>query len=349
MTGLHQDGPSGKPVLHTSRTLARCAVAAVAALASLHSLAAEPPLPADTFAVIGKVTLTSADFQSTFAAAARDKFYHAKPPEAEIAAYQREVGEDLIHRVLAVEEAKRRGLKPDAGEVQQRLEKFEARSRHAPNWEKERAQRLAAITTQFENQSLYEQLGVQVRKVSAPTEAQARTYYDAHKSLFVEPEKLRLSVILLKVDPSSPKATWDKTRGEAATLRKRIAAGEDFAALARRHSGDASAKDGGDMGYLHRGMLPDGTDKVVDALKPGQVSDAVTLLDGVALLKLIERKPAQQRSFNEARQRAGELWQRDEADKQWKKLLAELRKATPVRVNEALYMPLAKPVSPRAG
>lgn len=312
-------------------------------------MAAEPPLPADTFAVVGKVTLTSADFQSTFAAAARDKFYHSKPPEAEIAAYQREVGENLINRVLVVEEAKRRGLKPDAKAVQQRIEQFEARSRHAPNWEKERAQRVAAITTQFENQSLFEQLEVQARKTPAATDAQARAYYDAHKSLFVEPAKLRMSVILLKVDPSSPKATWDKTRGEAAAMRKRIAAGEDFAALARRHSGDATAKDGGDMGYLHRGMLPDGTDKVVDALKPGEVSDPVTLLDGVALLKLIERKPAQQRSFTEVRQRAGELWQRDEADQQWKKLLADLRKATPVRVNEALYMPLAKPAAPRAG
>jgi parvulin-like peptidyl-prolyl isomerase len=324
-------------------------VSAVAAFASLQSWAAEPPLPADTFAVIGKVTLTSADFQSTFAAAARDKFYHAKPPEAEIAAYQREVGDDLINRVLAVEEAKRRGLKPDAKAVQQRLERFEARSRHAPNWEKERAQRMAAITTQFENQSLFEQLEAQVRKTPAASEAQARAYYDAHKGLFVEPEKLRMAVILLKVDPSSPKAAWDKTRDEAAALRKRIAAGEDFGALARRHSGDATAKDGGDMGYLHRGMLPEGTDKVVEALKPGEVSDPVTLLDGVALLKLNERKPAQQRGFNEVRQRAGELWQRDEADKQWKKLLADLRKATPVRVNEALYMPLAKPVAPRAG
>jgi parvulin-like peptidyl-prolyl isomerase len=336
-------------VHYTSQTLARCALSALAALATFQAAAAEPPLPADTFAVVGKVTLTSADFQTTFMAAARDKFYHSKPPEAEIAAYQREVGEDLINRVLAVEEAKRRGLKPDAREVQQRVEQFETRSRHAPNWEKERSKRLAAITTQFENQSLFEQLKAEVRKVPAASEAQARAYYDANKGLFVEPEKLRMSVILLKVDPSSPKATWDKTRGEVAALRKRIAAGEDFAMLARRHSGDATAKDGGDMGYLHRGMLPDGTDKVVEALKPGEVSEPVTLLDGVALLKLNERKPAQQRSFNEVRQRAGELWQRDEAEKQWKTLLADLRKKTPVRVNEALYMPLPKPAAPRAG
>ena len=55
-----------------------------------------------------------------------------------------------------------------------------------------------------------------MRKVPEPTEAQARAYYDAHKDLFVEPEKLRLSVILLKVDPSAPKAAWDKARDEAA-------------------------------------------------------------------------------------------------------------------------------------
>jgi parvulin-like peptidyl-prolyl isomerase len=156
-------------------------------------------------------------------------------------------------------------------------------------------------------------------------------------------------VILLKVDPAAPKAAWDKARTEAAALRKRIAGGEDFAALARRYSGDATAADGGDMGYLHRGMLPDGVDKVADKLKPGEVSEPVMLLEGVALIRLNERKAAQQRSFAEVRERAGDLWQRDEGDRRWKALIADLRKATPVRINESLYMPLPKPAAPKAG
>ena len=336
-------------MIQFARTSAVCALALVAAVAAGPSFAAEPPLPADTFAVVGNVTLTAADYRVAFGTAAREKFYHSKPPEAEIAAYQRVVGDDLVNRVLVVEEAKRRGIKPDAAFVKDRLAQYEARSRHAPNWEKERARRLESMTVQFENQSRYEQFEQQVRKVPEPSDAQARAYYDAHKDLFVEPEKLRMSVILLKVDPSSPKAAWDKARGEAAALRKRILAGEDFGAIARKHSGDQTAQDGGDMGYLHRGMLPDGVDKVADALKPGQVSEPVTLLEGVALLKLVGRKPSEQRSFADVKERAGDLWQREEANRRWKALIADLRKKTPVRINEALYMPLPKPAAPKAG
>jgi len=336
-------------VVDTRRSIAHCALALAAFVAVAHPRAAEPPLPADTFAVVGTVTLTAADYRAAFGTAARDKFYHSRPPEAEVAAYQREVGDDLVNRVLLVDEAKRRGVKPDAEQVKQRLARYETRSRHAPNWDRERARLLESMTVQLENQSRYEQLEAQVRRVPEPTEAQARAYYEAHKHLFVEPEKLRLSVILLKVDPGAPKAAWDRARAEAGALRKRIAGGEDFAALARRHSGDPTAQDGGDMGYLHRGLLPDGVDKVADTLKLGEVSEPVSLLEGVALLKLAERKAAQQRSYAEVRERAGDLWQRDEGDKRWKKLIADLRKATPVRINESLYMPTPRTAAPKAG
>lgn len=332
--------PGGKVsyVLKLARVLLPTLLAATVPVAG-----AANSLPDDTFARVGSITLSAADFNAAFRAASRDKFYHSKPPEGELALFQREVGNDLIDRVLAVEEAKRRGIKPKADDVKQQLARYEARSKHAPNWEKERARHIDVMTTQFENQSRYAQLEAEVRKVPAPTEAQARAYYEAHKALFVEPEKLRLSVILLKVDPSSPKAAWEKARAEAAVLRKRIAAGEDFGALARKHSGDHTAKDGGDMGYLHRGMLPDGVDKVAEDLKRGEVSEPVSLLEGVALLKLVERKPAEQRAFADVKARAGELWQRDETEARWKKFLADLRKATPVQVNESLYLPLPKP------
>ncbi len=329
--------------------LARIALFAIGLAAALPAQSAEPPLPADTFAVVGRTTLSAAEFQRAFTTRARDKFYHAKPPEAEIAQYQREVGDELVNRVLVVDEARRRNIKPDPEFVKQQLAKYEARAKHAPNWEKDRAKFVEAVTNQFENQSRYEQLEQQVRKVAPPTEAQARAFYDANKALFVEPEQVRLSVILLKVDPSAPKSAWEQARAEAAALRKRVVAGEDFAMLARRHSKDDSAKDGGDMGYLHRGMLPEGVDRVADGLKPGQLSEPVTLLEGVAVFRLHDRKAAQQRTFNEVQTRAGELWQREESDKRWAGLIAGLRKATPVRINEALYLPLAKPAAAKAG
>ena len=74
---------------------------------------------------------------------------------------------------------------------------------------------LAAVVPQLEADSLLERLGTLVKHVPEPGEAVARAYYEKHKDLFVEPEQVKLSVILLKVDPSSPQAVWNSAKDEA--------------------------------------------------------------------------------------------------------------------------------------
>jgi peptidyl-prolyl cis-trans isomerase SurA len=137
---------------------------------------------------------------------------------------------------------------------------------------------------------------------------------------------------------------------EARTLHRKLVAGANFGDLAKLHSGDRSAARGGEMDYTHRGMLPEAVHSVVDQLKPGDLSEPVQLLEGVTLLRLDGRRPAQQREFDAVKPRAAELWQRAEADARWKQLIAELRNATPVRIDESHYAPLRTPADKlRAG
>ena len=58
----------------------------------------------------------------------------------------------------------------------------------------------------------------------------------------------------------------------AAALDKRLAAGEDFAALARQYSDDASAEEGGEIMPLQPGETPPDFERTAFALKPGQRS-----------------------------------------------------------------------------
>ena len=55
-------------------------------------------------------------------------------------------------------------------------------------------------------------------------------------------------------------------------LRAQLSDGADFTELAKQHSRDASAKDGGDMGTLKRGELSQDVENAILALKPGQLS-----------------------------------------------------------------------------
>jgi parvulin-like peptidyl-prolyl isomerase len=302
--------------------------------------AAEAPASAPPFATIGDTVVPAADYQRALAVAMRKKYYHAKPPEAEYSKFQREVGDEVVNRVLLLAEARRRGIQPDAELIKSTVAGYDAQYKGSANWNANRDKMLAAVVPQLEKDSQLERLEKLVKRVPDPAEGMLRAYYDTHQELFVEPEQVKLSVILLKVDPTSTQAVWNSALAEGKALHKKLVAGADFAELAKLHSGDRSAARGGMMDYTHRGMLPEALHSVVDKLQAQQLSEPVQVLEGVAILRLEDRRTAQQRGFEQVRARAAELWQRDEAEERWKKLIKELRQGTTIRIDESQYVPL---------
>ena len=76
-----------------------------------------------------------------------------------------------------------------------------------------------------------------------------------------------------------------------ADYRRRILAGQaDFAQLAREHSQDGSAKQGGDLGWTNPGTFVPEFEEAMDALKPGEVSQPLVSRFGVHLIQLQERR-----------------------------------------------------------
>jgi peptidyl-prolyl cis-trans isomerase SurA len=76
-----------------------------------------------------------------------------------------------------------------------------------------------------------------------------------------------------------------------AELKKRIQAGQgDFAQLAREVSQDASARNGGDLGWTNPGTFVPEFEETLAALSPGQISDPVVSRFGVHLIQLVARR-----------------------------------------------------------
>ncbi len=79
----------------------------------------------------------------------------------------------------------------------------------------------------------------------------------------------------------------------AQTIRDRARKGEDMAALAKQYSIDAVSKaNGGDLGWLAKGMVDPRLDAVMFVLPVGQVSDVVTTGYGFAVVQVIEKEPS---------------------------------------------------------
>jgi len=79
-------------------------------------------------------------------------------------------------------------------------------------------------------------------------------------------------------------------------IKNKVAAGEDFATLAREYSDDTGSKaDGGDLGWFARdaGLVKEFEDAAFK-LQPGEVSDPVKTQFGYHLIKVEERDPARE-------------------------------------------------------
>jgi peptidyl-prolyl cis-trans isomerase C len=121
-----------------------------------------------------------------------------------------------------------------------------------------------------------------------PSDAQVREFYDKNPDRF---ETARASHILFKVDEKADEATKKKVLAQAQAVLKQVKGGADFAALAKKHSADGSAQQGGDLGVFNKGQMVPAFDAAAFSMLPGQISDIVTTQFGYHIIKVTDRKP----------------------------------------------------------
>ena len=299
------------------------------------------PLVLPLFATVNGKAVTQAEFHSAYATFLRQKFYHGQVPQDQLVQARKDVGDKLIDRVLLLEEIERRAIEPDGVEIEKQIQVYDQRYAANPNWQKSREVMLPGLRQQLAQQSRLSRLEQQVRDVPAPTAEEVKAFYTAKPELFTEPEKVRLHSILLAVDPSSARPVWDAAMQEAQSIVKRIRGGADFGEQARLSSKDASAEQGGDMGYLHRGMLPESLQAKVDDFKPGEVPEPIQMLQGIGVFRLDDRIPPKLQDFSRVAERAADLLHRDRKEKAWQDLVAKLRGAATVVIHESVAAPAA--------
>ncbi|MFN4171591.1 MAG: peptidylprolyl isomerase [Pseudorhodobacter sp.] len=100
------------------------------------------------------------------------------------------------------------------------------------------------------------------------------------------------------------------TEEEAAKLKADIDGGADFAELARAHSSDGAAANGGNLGWFSEGMMVAPFQEAVTAMEAGSVSDPVQTQFGWHLIQLKETRQAAAPTLDEVRdQLASEIEQ----------------------------------------
>ena len=123
---------------------------------------------------------------------------------------------------------------------------------------------------------------------SAPgvTDADVKDFYDKNPDEFTG---VRASHILIKPD-GFDEASKKKARTAIDDVLKQAKAGTDFGELAKKHSSDGSAQQGGDLGFFTKGRMVPEFSNAAFKLQPGQISDVVETQFGYHIIKVTERK-----------------------------------------------------------
>jgi peptidyl-prolyl cis-trans isomerase D len=151
----------------------------------------------------------------------------------------------------------------------------------------------------------------------AKNEARAKDFYDGHPDRFNAPEKVRARHILVRVPRDAAEDQLSAARERATKLRQRVEAGEDFATVASEASEDPGSKEnGGDLGFFQRGQMVKPFEEVAFVMEPGAVSDVVKTDFGFHVIKVEEKRPAESRSFEDAKREIAKEILATEAAKQ---------------------------------
>jgi len=163
----------------------------------------------------------------------------------------------------------------------------------------DRKEEVSQLLEKLKEEVLLRALGQEEANKIDVSDQEIEDYYNNYKKvgrtlLFVikEPEERQMREIVVN------------TESEAKDILIQLLQGADFATLARDRSKSASAKDGGDLGFIAPGKKSVQFDTVAfsDALEVGKVSSIFKCPDGYYIIRLEAKRGGKEKSLSDMRE-----------------------------------------------
>ena len=167
---------------------------------------------------------------------------------------------------------------------------------------------------------------VRIRMSITPSEQQIKQRYESTKEEYKTTESAHVLHILIKVPEKATPAEDAAARAKAEGIVKQLRAGADFGALAKANSQDpSSAGSGGDMGYIEKGNYLAPFENAVFTMPVGQISDPIRTQEyGYHIVKVLDRRAAGYKPFDEVRLQIGSKIANELALQQAKEEIAKI-------------------------
>jgi peptidyl-prolyl cis-trans isomerase SurA len=146
---------------------------------------------------------------------------------------------------------------------------------------------------------------IEVMQKVGITDEEAKNYYAAHPDEFRSQSTVTLREILVSVpvgdDKSINVAQDEEALAKAEAARARITAGEDFGKVAAEVSDAASKANAGLIGPINRNELAPALVKLLEELKPGDVTKPLPGPRGYQIIKLESVSTSEVQPFDQVR------------------------------------------------
>jgi peptidyl-prolyl cis-trans isomerase C len=119
---------------------------------------------------------------------------------------------------------------------------------------------------------------------------------------------------------------------QAQAVLKEARSGADFAELAKKHSADGSAQQGGDLNFFTRGQMVPPFDQAAFSMKPGEISDIVTTQFGYHIIKVTDRRAASTVPFEQVSARIKEFLAEQQKQKKADDFIQSLKQKAKIEV-----------------
>jgi parvulin-like peptidyl-prolyl isomerase len=278
----------------------------------------------DVVATVNGAVLTQKDLDAELDRLIPKITFHRSVPHEKRKFYYDQALQELINRELQYQDAVARTMKPAKEKLDAQMEKVRNRFKTPEEFksalEKEGLNE-DKLRSRIEKEMMIQAVVADtVTAKAAVSDEELKKYYEKNAARFKQPEGVKLRLISTKDEK--------KARDILAMLKS----GDDFGEIAYNMSEDSHRVKSGDIGYMHKGrMLPEIEDAAFK-LKIGEISDVISAENSWFIIKLEDRKPEQQMSFEEVRDKLKKDLEKQRTQDLTDKWIADLRGKAKIEV-----------------
>ena len=248
----------------------------------------------------------------------------------QMAKLKKDILEGLIEREVLYQESQKAGIKIADQKVNDQLAGIKKRF---PN-EEEFKKALASMDLTEEEVRAQIQRGLAIRELIdqkvaskiAITDEETNAYYTGNPQLFKQPEKVKASHILIKVEPTADDTKKAEASKKIEEIQQKLKEGGDFAELAKEYSEGPSSAKGGDLGYFQRGQMVKPFEDTAFSMKANEVSGRVETRFGYHLIKVYDKKPEQTLAYADVKDKIAQRLKQEKVEKDATQYVENLKK-----------------------